>query len=234
MLAMLPALSPENALFLDVDGTLIDLAATPDAVVVPPELHGLLQKLLARQHGALAILSGRKITDIDRLCGAGLPLAAEHGALLRDGAGHVTSPVAQPAALTEIAATLRGRIAALHGVLLEEKSFGLAVHWRGAPSRATALTALVQSLAAAHPGLAIQHAHQAIEIRAAGPDKGKALEFFMRAPPFAGRKPIFIGDDLTDEPAIAAANRLGGIGLHVARDFSGGPASVRAWLAGAI
>jgi len=231
---MLPALSPENALFLDVDGTLIDLAATPDAVIIPPDLHSLLQNLFARQSGAVAILSGRPVADIDRLCGPGMPLAAEHGAILRDPTGHVTSAVARPAALDDIAATLRAHIAPLLGVLLEDKKFGLAVHWRGAPTHAPALTALAQTLAAPHPDLTLQHAHQAIEIRAAGPDKGKALEFFMRSPPFAGRKPIFIGDDVTDEPAIAAASRLGGIGLHVARDFTDGPASVRAWLASAF
>jgi trehalose 6-phosphate phosphatase len=231
---MPPALRPETALFLDVDGTLIDLAATPDAVIIPPELHQLLQSLAARQGGALAILSGRPLTDIDRLCGAGLPAAGEHGAVLRDAAGHVSNPVTRPSCLAEITNTLRGKVAKLDGVLLEDKKFGLALHWRGAKSHAAELTALAQKLAAPHPELTLQPAHEAMEIRAAGPDKGKALEFFMRTPPFAGRKPVFIGDDVTDEPAIEAANRLGGIGLHVARDFAGGPKSVRAWLAGAV
>jgi len=158
----------------------------------------------------------------------------EHGAVIRDSAGHVTSPVTRPDSLVAIAATLREHAAPLDGVLLEEKEFGLALHWRGAPDRAAQLTALVQELAAPHPELTLQPAHEALEIRAAGPDKGKALECFMRAAPFAGRQPVFIGDDVTDEPAIAAANRLGGQGLHVARDFGGGPASVRAWLASAI
>jgi len=231
---MPPALSPENALFLDVDGTLIGLAATPDSVIVPPNLHDLLRALKTRQGGALAILSGRPLADIDRLCGAGLPLAAEHGAVLRGPAGQITSPVTRPKALTAIAGTLRAHIANLAGVLLEDKKFGLALHWRGAPERAAELTALLQELAAPHPELTLQKAHEALEIRAAGPDKGKALEFFMRESPFAGRKPVFVGDDVTDEPAIEAANRLGGLGMHVARDFDGGPSSVRAWLAGAI
>jgi trehalose 6-phosphate phosphatase len=232
---MPPALSPETALFLDVDGTLIELAATPDAVTIPPDLHALLQNLATTHGGALAILSGRPLADIDRLCGAkNLPAAAEHGAVLRDAAGHVSNPVTRPESLTAIAATLREAIAQLDGVLLEDKKFGLALHWRGAKSRAAELTALAQKLAAPHPELTLQPAHEAMEIRAAGPDKGKALEFFMRAPPFAGRKPVFVGDDVTDEPAIAAANRLGGIGLHVARDFAGGPSSVRAWLAGTV
>jgi len=231
----MPAIiSPENALFLDVDGTLIDLAATPDAVIVPPELHGLLRRLEALLGGALAILSGRPVAAIDRICGPGFALAGEHGAVLRDSQGGLTHLVSRPESLNEIATTLRDKIAGMDGVILEEKEYGLALHWRGAKHRAGALTALVQNLAAPHQSLILQPAHQALEIRARGPDKGTALAFFMRAPAFAGRKPVFLGDDVTDEPAIDAASRLGGTGLHVARDFAGGPAAVRAWLASAL
>jgi trehalose 6-phosphate phosphatase len=114
--------------------------------------------------------------------------------------------------------------------LLEPKRFGLVMHWRAAPDAAPSLTARATALVAPHPELQLQPAHQALEIRLRGPGKAAALDRFMRLPRFAGRLPVFIGDDLTDEPAIAHAAACGGCGLHVGRDFAGSPAGVLAWL----
>ena len=222
------------AVFLDIDGTLLDLAATPDTVVVPAHLPGLLRRLARRQGGALALVSGRALADIDCLFGPGLAVAAEHGAILRDAAGLLLHTTPKAPALDAIAGTLRAAVAARPGTLLEEKHFGLVLHWRGAPGHAAALMALAAACAGAHPNLLLQPAHEAMEIRVRGPDKAAALALFMGVPPFAGRKPVFAGDDVTDEPAIAHAIALGGRGLHVHRDFPGGPAAVRAWLAAAL
>ena len=222
------------AVFLDIDGTLLDLAATPDAVIVPPHLPGLLRRLALRQGGALALVSGRSLADIDRMFGPGLAVAAEHGAILRDAAGQVIAAAAENPVLASLIAPLRKAVAARPGTLLEEKRFGLVLHWRGAPGQAESLTALATGLAALCPGLTLQHAHEALEICVQGPDKAAALDHFRGIAPFAGRVPVFIGDDLTDEPAIARAIALGGRGLQVQRDFCGGPAAVLAWLETAL
>ena len=226
-------LSHGCAIFLDIDGTLLDLAATPDSVAVPAHIPGLLRHLAARQNGALALISGRALADIDLLFGPGLAVAAEHGAILRDAAGRWLRNPAAPAALAGMAPALRRAVAARPGTLLEEKRCGLVLHWRGVPSHAAALAALAAEYVAPHPELMLQPAHEAMEIRLRGPGKAGALEIFMGLTPFAGRIPVFVGDDVTDEPAIARATAMGGQGLHVSRDFPGGPAAVRAWLAAA-
>lgn len=223
------------AVFLDIDGTLIDLAATPDAVVIPAHLPHLLRRLAARHGGALALISGRSLADIDAMFGAGgMAIAAEHGAILRNAEGQVIMNVAANDALSSLCGPLRAAVAAHHGTLLEEKRFGLVVHWRGAPQHGASLTTFAMQLAAPHPSLFLQPAHEAVEIRVHGPDKASAMEHFLRSPPFMGRPPVFVGDDLTDEPAIARATALGGRGLHVIRDFPGGPAAVVAWLEAAL
>jgi len=222
------------AVFLDIDGTLLDLAATPDAVIVPAHLRELLLRLAKNVQGALALISGRSLADIDRLIGPGLAVAAEHGAVLRDAAGHVFETMAHSAALAAILEPLRAAVAKYPGSLLEEKHFGLVLHWRGAPAAAGSLTERAITLTAPHAELMLQPAHAALEIRRRGPGKAAALDRFMRSAPFTGRRPLFIGDDLTDEPAIARATARGGKGLHVGRDFAGRPAAVLAWLEAAL
>lgn len=227
----LPALSRDCALFLDIDGTLLDFSLSPDRVFVPPELPPLLRRLEAWLGGALALLSGRKLADIDALFGPGFAAGAEHGALLRAANGEMIVETSPNSTLAVLAGPLREAVAACPGTLLEEKSFGLTLHWRAAPAMAGELTALAGKLAAPHPELLLLSAHEALEIRPRGTDKGAALETFMSRQPFAGRRPVFVGDDVTDEPAIASASAMGGLGLHVARDFGGATQTVRTWLA---
>ncbi len=230
----LPALTRDCALFLDIDGTLLDFSLSPDGVIVPSGLPATLHARKADLGGALALLSGRRITDIEAMFGPGLAAGAEHGALLRGADGTIIAETCPDPALAQIVKPLRAAVAARPGTLLEEKRFGLVLHWRAAPAMAGDLTALGEELAAPHPGLMLMPAHQALEIRMRGADKGAALNRFMSLAPFLGRKPVFIGDDVTDEPAIARAKEMGGLGLHVARDFGGATQSVRAWLAAGV
>jgi trehalose 6-phosphate phosphatase len=230
---MIPVLNAHNALFLDIDGTLIDLAQTPDGVVVPEGLPALLRRLQTGLGGALAILSGRKLADIDRLLGA-FPCAAEHGVLVRQESGGVAVPTVQRPALYEHWLRVFNRYAeAMPGILVEEKEFSLVLHYRRAPEHEEELRALAEKLVAESDDAVLLPAHCAFELKARGGNKGDALAGFMTIAPFAGRKPVFIGDDTTDEPAISMANELGGRGLHVKHDFGGETANVRAWLAAA-
>ncbi len=220
------------ALFLDIDGTLLDIAARPELVVIPPGLPALLTRLREDRGGALAIISGRPLADIDRFFPNSLPAAAEHGAILRDAGGTIHELSRRPAAFAHWLATLKAAALQMPGVLIEEKKVSLVIHYRQAPECGERLRALAERLIAdAGPDVALLKAHMAFELRPRGSGKDTALAWFMAHPPFTGRAPVFIGDDVTDEPAIALANECGGMGLHVARDFAGSPQAVRDWLA---
>ncbi len=227
---MLPPLNSNSALFLDIDGTLINLAPTPQSVQVPAELPGVLRKTQAALGGALAIISGRRLADIDRLLGPGLPSAAEHGAVLRGADGVLIRQVNRPAAYDRWLQTLAAEIQDMPGVLIEEKEFSLVVHYRQAPQFEPALSQLVERLIGGSDDAVLLLAHCAFEMKPRGGNKGDALAWFMQSPPFQGRLPVFIGDDITDEPAIQKATELGGLGLHVARDFAGSTQQVRKWI----
>jgi trehalose 6-phosphate phosphatase len=226
----LPVLTAEHAVFLDIDGTLIDLAARPDAVVVPAGLSDILASVAKRSGGALAILSGRKMADIDHLLGPGLPCAAEHGAVIRDAAGAVTQMVQRPVEYDHWCKVLHRYAQIMPGVIIEEKQFSLVVHYRQAPEHEAELGTLVERLIGGSEDAVLLLAHCAYEMKPRGGNKGDALAAFMTQAPFAGKMPVFVGDDVTDEPAIRKAGALGGVGLHVARDFGGSTAAVRAWL----
>lgn len=230
---MIPCLARDRALFLDLDGTLLDFAPTPAEVRPPVGLSTLLDELAAMRGGALAILSGRTLADIDRLTGTILPAGAEHGFVLRDNAGTIHKPIAATANRPEWRAALDSAAASMPGVVIEPKSSSLVAHFRRAPEHGARLRALVEGLIGEVPEIELLPANMAWEIRPRGAGKGRALEWFMARPPFAGRLPVFVGDDTTDEEAIAAAQALGGDGLHVHRDFDGTTRAVLAWLAAA-
>ncbi len=227
---MLSSLNPRSALFLDIDGTLIDLAATPQAVQVPDGLPETLRRTQEALGGALAVVSGRKLADIDSLLGPGLPCAAEHGALLRGANGAVIARARRLAHYDGWLEILREAAAARPGVLIEEKAFSLVVHYRQAPRFEAELRQLVDRLVSADAEATVLPAHFAFELKPRIGDKGEALAWFMQTEPFRGRLPVYIGDDVTDEPAIRKAAELGGLGLHVARDFAGDTQRVRAWI----
>jgi trehalose 6-phosphate phosphatase len=221
----------QAALLLDLDGTLLDIAPRPDAVVVPEALQGCLAVLHVRLGGALALVTGRRLDDVDRLLAPPrLPAAAEHGGVLRAAPAAPPEHPPRPTLPDAWRARAKAFAEARPGLLVEPKSAGFVLHYRAAPEHGPAARAFLGELAAAGLGFELLRADMAWELRPAGVDKGRAVRTLMARAPFAGRRPIFIGDDVTDEDGIAAAKALGGLGLRVAEAF-GGPAEVRAWLA---
>lgn len=231
---MAPDFDRMTALFLDLDGTLLEIAATPETVVVPPALPALLEHLRALLGGALAIVSGRSIDTIDQLlkpfkCAA----AGEHGVGLRFDDGTTEE---MPAGLA-VPATWRDSLrmfAERHpGILIEPKAHGCAVHYRLAPERHDDVWKVVRALVPDdHPSFRLIPAREAVEIGPRATSKGLAVERLMVSRPFRDRRPIFVGDDFTDEAGMSAARHFGGEGLRVADMFKGDPALVRGWLAG--
>jgi trehalose 6-phosphate phosphatase len=207
----------ETALFLDVDGTLLHLADTPDAVTIERETVELLRRVHRAADGGVALITGRRIGDIDRLFAPlALPVAGQHGFERRDAAG-VVHRYAQPS--PQLAAG-RARLAAFAhdhpGVLVEDKELTLAAHYRLAPQAEPKLAALAADLAAESGGvLAVQRGKMVFELRPAGKDKGTAIAEFMDEAPFRGRVPVFLGDDLTDEYGFSVVNGLGGVSVKV-------------------
>lgn len=203
----------ECALFLDVDGTLVDFAERPDAVRLRPGVPALLQRLADARSGALALVSGRPVEQLDTLFAPlRLPAAGMHGHQLRsaDEAIPAVGDEDLPAALHALHARAE-RLAHEHpGLLVEDKRSGLALHWRNAPGAGDAVAAFAEAQLSALPGYRLQPGNQVIEFVPRGSDKGRAVEALMARPPFTGRMPVFVGDDLTDEAGFAAANRLGG------------------------
>ena len=202
------------ALFLDFDGTLVELAATPDGVAVDDRLAGLVARLAERLDGRVAIISGRSVGAIEALFGT-VPFAisGSHGLelVLPDGTRHMAE---RPTALDAIVAEMKDFAAARDGVLVETKPLGAALHYRGAPDARGDSDALATRLADAS-GLHLQTGKMMIEVRVPGADKGTALDRLMTLPPMAGHRPVFLGDDDTDEPAMIAAARAGGAGVLI-------------------
>ena len=213
LLAPPPAdLADGASLFLDFDGTLVDIAPRPDAVAVDARLRDLIAALAKRFEGRVAIVSGRGAEEIDTLFGGlGCPIAGSHGAELRGVAGAVLPE--RPAALDAVAARFHTLADTVSGVLVEVKPLGVGLHYRGVPDAEAACRALAEDLAAS-TGLTLQRGKMVFELRAPG-DKGRAIAALMSAMPFAGSRPIFLGDDLTDEPGFAIVARLGGAGVLV-------------------
>ncbi len=226
----LPALA-RLALLLDLDGTLLDLAPAPAEVQVPPELPDLLGRLDFRLGGALALVSGRTIEAITALLpGLGVAVAGEHGAALRCRSWLPIERAPLPELPGRWREAARGLAAAYPGLFLEEKPHGLVLHFRCAEGAGPALgTALEGLLAASGEPFVLVPAAMAWEIRPRGVDKGTAVHALLARRPFAGRLPVFVGDDVTDEDGMRAARDLGGFGLRVAPTF-GDAAGVRGWL----
>jgi len=207
--------SPSTALFLDFDGTLVDLAEQPHLVVVPAGLVKTLGALAGHLDGALAVVSGRPIGQLDDfLRPLQFPAAGVHGAERRGADGQTTLLATEP--LDDVERAARALAAQHAGLLVESKRGSVALHYRQAPDLSDLCLATLQA-AAASPGLALLHGKMVIEVKPAGVNKGRAIEDFMREPPFAGRLPLFVGDDVTDEAGFASVQGLGGVGVKIGR-----------------
>jgi trehalose 6-phosphate phosphatase len=230
---------PHNdwCLFLDVDGTLLELADSPGGVAVDAALPPLLARLRDAARGAVALVSGRTIENLDRLLDTrGMPVAGLHGCERRDARGvlHV-APVAREQ-LVELRAGLQRLVARHPGLLLEDKGAGVALHFLKARQLEHELRAEVSLLAAPLvPQFAILDGHAVIEVKPAAHTKGSAVDAYLEEAPFKGRVPIFIGDDTTDYDGFAAVRRHGGLAIAVGSRVKSewwlpGPAAVRSWL----
>lgn len=235
----LAQLNEATALFLDFDGTLVDIAEQPELVRIPEDLTYIVQQLVIGLQGALAIVSGRTLEDLDRfMAPLVLPLAAEHGAAQRFADGRVVRFAAPD--LRAVAGKALTLTAIHAGLKVEVKSAAVALHYRHAPELellcVTAMTEAVQMT----PGVELIKGKCVVEVKAAGVNKGTAVATFMLQPMFAGRVPVFAGDDTTDESAFAVVQAMGGAGIKVgpgdslARLRCASPDALRRWLQSGI
>lgn len=211
-----PALDTQkNSLLLDFDGTLVDLGERPDTVVVDERLSTLLAQLSNRFGGRLALVSGRSVDQLIGLFGqpsAGMALIGSHGAEIVTSTRR-SAPI-PPLSLTEVQRELENAFGKREGIVIEVKSYGIALHYRTVPDEEPAVRALASRLIR-DVDLELQEGKMMIEVRVPGVDKGKGIAALMGEPPFAGTIPVFAGDDVTDEAGFVAVARLSGIGVLV-------------------
>lgn len=227
-------------MFLDLDGTLAPIETSPEKVGPDPARTALLDRLQLWLGGGLAVVSGRPVTDVDRILGGAVTcVSGGHGRERRTPTGERVDLRAHPD-LPAVTAMLESFVAAQRGLLLEHKACSVALHYRGHPPAADACLDIAHRLARAH-GLDVIEGRMVVELLTPGPDKGDALQLFMRETAFAGRRPVMVGDDLTDEPAFEAAAALGGFGVLVgepretaARHRLANPEAVMTWLSGSL
>jgi trehalose 6-phosphate phosphatase len=227
-----------DAFLLDIDGTLLDIAATPEAVRVPATLKTTLARLQELSGGAVALVSGRPLASIDHLF-APLSIAAIgcHGAEWRKKPGETLERRAEPLS-ADLKDALSRTVSDLAGVRIENKDYTLAFHYRGAPASKSVLeTRLARAIAPNSAELCLLHGKSVFEVKPCAFDKGEAIAALVRFPPFANRRPVFAGDDRTDEYAFAVVRQMGGMGISVGRKMRDAermlpaPHAVRTWLA---
>jgi trehalose 6-phosphate phosphatase len=226
-----------DAFLLDIDGTLLDIAATPESVRVPATLKATLAILQQSSGGALALVSGRPLSSIDQLF-APLSLAAIgcHGAEWRRRVGDNPELRAAPLASAMRNALLEA-VSDLSGIRIEDKGYTLAFHYRRVPEQKNALEKrLAAKIGPNNSEFCLLHGKAVFEVKPCAFDKGEAIAALMNVPPFAGRRPVFAGDDHTDEYALTVVRKMGGIGISVGRRLpdaqriSPAPYAVRSWL----
>ena len=243
VLPLPPSPAPDWALFLDVDGCLLDFAPHPSQVVVPAQLQRDIVRLSTMLGGALALVSGRSLDAIDEVFGdlRAIPAAGMHGLERREPDGRRTYPPTAPESLDGIFAEAQHVAINFPGAIVERKGPNLALHWRAAPEARDAFRAFAAAALRVLPDYRVQGGDMVLELRPGGassPDKGTAVESFMAQAPFRDRTPVFVGDDLTDEHAFSIVNAFQGLSVLVgdrtpsaARWRLPDPAAVRAWLA---
>lgn len=235
-----PLLTRSHALLTDFDGTLVALAAHPDAVVPAAGLAGWLYQIEQQLDGALAIITGRRLAAVDRLLD---PLrcmgAGAHGAELRVAIAGKATPVIAPLAASFVQ-RVEAAVATLDGVWVENKTYALAVHYRSQPAHAEACRMAALQAAADEPQIEVFTGHAVVELRRRGIGKGAAASFLLQHPAFSGRTPVFIGDDAADEEGMATVQALGGLGIKVGPGESAAQhrlhdvQAVHRWLCGSL
>src|SRR5712692_7949015 len=236
-LGTVPHLPADAAFFLDIDGTLLDIAEKPQLVRIDDDLGHLLATIRDASGGAVALISGRSVAEIDRLFGRNFCAAGQHGAERRDAAGKMHQHRVPLAGLRKALKRLRLMVAEHPALVLEDKGMNLALHHRSAPELGAtvheALRRLVEELG---DDFELQSGKMVMEIKPSGKNKGTAIAEFLAEAPFRGRLPVFIGDDLTDEFGFELINRVGGCSVKVGEGSSAAnwrlpnADAVRAWL----
>lgn len=213
-----------DALFLDFDGTLAEIAPTPDLVHFFPETRDIIDILVKSFSGAVAIVTGRNISEIDgHLAPLKLPVAGLYGLAHRTAAGDIVDSPMVGKALARALAELKSMVEQHPGLLLELKGQTLALHYRSRPDLGAACHQAVKAAVRDRPGLKTIEGKMVVEITPSGADKGRAVQDFLREAPFIGRRPIYAGDDVSDEDAFVVVNALGGITIKIGP----GPTSAR-------
>jgi len=215
-LSVPPVLSGNFAFFFDLDGTLADIKPHPDQVFIPPAVLSRLHQLAQANDGAVALISGRSMKELDSLSHPyQFPLAGVHGAERRDINGKTHIVTLPESLVKQIELELIAALDGLEGTELEAKGMAFALHYRQAMHHEEAIFALAKSLEEKYSELALQPGKCVVELKPRGINKGAALEAFMQEAPFAGKKPVFLGDDLTDEAGFKIINRLDGVSIKV-------------------
>lgn len=214
-----PLPSPDAAVFLDFDGTLVDLARTPESVVLPPELVPVLRALHILLDGALAIVTGREVAVVDGYIEPlRLPCAGTHGAQRRNGSGvYISSPARDPTKFVDAVVQLAQDNPS---IFVESKKCSIALHYRADPTLETLCLQAMQELLLDHPDWTLMRGKYVVELLPKGASKGAAIKAFMQEPPFKGRRPFFAGDDLSDESGFAVVRELQGVGIKVGAGMS--------------
>jgi trehalose 6-phosphate phosphatase len=232
----------EWAYFLDIDGTLIELAPTPDEIHVDEQLALLIERLHAWTGGAVALITGRSIADVDSIFPLqGIAIAGQHGVELRTPDGRHSVHEAPLAGLDAVRSRLEKVTVKHPGLLAEFKGVSVALHYRAAPQLAGYAHRLMRKMRSSFlRDYTVQRGKRVVELKPAGKDKGIAISELMRESPFVGRVPVFLGDDTTDELGFSVVNELGGHSIKVGKGSSiaswrlENVAAVRAWLEQAV
>lgn len=232
----------ETAWFLDIDGTLVNISTTPGGVVIDKELRNLLTRLYTAAGGALALITGRTLKAVDQLFDPlRFPVAGQHGLEWRDASGTVHRHEEAARHIASVRPRVTAWTAQWPPLLLEDKGLSLAVHYRKAPTLGKAVHRFLQELAdTAEHDLHLQPGKMVCELRPSGRNKGTAIREFLTQAPFSGRRPVFVGDDMTDEFGFAAVNGLHGLSIKVGEERSAAQwrlpdvKAVRRWLAASM
>jgi trehalose 6-phosphate phosphatase len=212
------------ALFLDFDGTLVEIADHPELVKLGNSTRDALKVISDHLGGALAIITGREIDDIDRFTAPlRLPVAGIHGTVLRTARGDVLAGADVSGIVSNIEARLAPLVDRQKGLVLERKRSAIALHYRARPDLESECLAAFEKALASSPEMELKRGKMVLEAKPNGKNKGTAVLDFLTDPPFYGRLPWFAGDDITDEDAFAAVNRLGGVSIKIGEGETAAP-----------